>query len=213
LFLTKNMLKNISILNEEDIKSGKLITLIPELYDLKSVVENNDWHSNENVFDHTFSVLKHLKKIISELSPKTKEYLNEEIGDNTRKSLLIAATIFHDIGKKEVITDDGKFTPNHEEQSYEKAKNILKRFSLSDDEIGIVLKVIRSHGLLHRILLLNNHNFEKDITNFRKEFHDIHVELILLAYADTLSSYLKETRPVEFQFRINFYEKELKKFS
>lgn len=206
------MSKNISLLNEQDIQDGKLIALVPELYDLKDVIEKNEWHNNENVFDHTFSVLNYLKKIILDLGKETKQYLNEEIDNNTRKSLLMVATLFHDVGKSEVITDDGKYTPDHEEQSYKKAKKILERFDLSSKESKFILGIIKFHGLIHRMLLIDNHDLEEDVANLRKKLSDINVELILLSYADTMSSHLKETRPVEFQFRIDFYQKELKSF-
>jgi len=41
--------ENISILNRKNIKSGKLAKLIPELYELKKIIENNDWHEEESV--------------------------------------------------------------------------------------------------------------------------------------------------------------------
>lgn len=68
---------NISILNKENIKSRKLVDLIPELYKLNGVIENNDWHNKETAFEHTLSVLDNLEKIIRGLKKENKKILNE----------------------------------------------------------------------------------------------------------------------------------------
>jgi hypothetical protein len=80
--------KNISLLSKTDIKSGKLVNLIPEFYELKNVVENNDWHHKENVFDHTLSVLDSLGKTLRNLNKETGQFLDKKIDGSTRKYLL-----------------------------------------------------------------------------------------------------------------------------
>lgn len=226
---------NISILNKRDIKSGKLAKLIPEFYELKKVVENNPWHNRESVFNHTLSVLEGMEKIIRDSKKEIKQALNEIIDKNSRKNLLYVAALLHDIGKKETVIDLGdgaRGCPGHEEKGAEKVEKILKRFDLSQKEFKIITDIVRNHGVIHDIVGLGNIDFRKDITkehslthaviglenknfqeeykNFKKKFSNIHLELILLAFADTIGSYLKKTKPTEFHQRINFYKKELK---
>jgi len=207
------MNKNISLLNKTNIKSGKLFNLIPEFYDLKNIVENNDWHNKENVFNHTLSVLDSLEKVLRNLNKKTKQFLGKKINNNSRKSLLKMATLFHDIAKKETLTNNDNTTMclNHEEKGSKKVEKILKRFDLSNSESKIIINIIKYHGLMHKILSPQNQNFQKEYANFRKKFfNNIYPELILLAYSDTIGSHLKKTHPLEFKSRISFYKKEIK---
>ncbi len=204
--------KNILLITQNNIRSGKLTALIPEFYNLKSVVENNDWHHKENVFDHTLSVLKNLDKTLLNLNKGTKQFLNEKVGTINRKNLLRVATLFHDIAKKETLVKNINSTlcPNHESKGSLKTKEILKRFNLSDKENKFILSIVKNHGLIHRILPPENQNFRKEFANFKKRFfHNIYSELILLAFADTAGSYLKKTHPAEFKSRISFYKKEI----
>lgn len=208
------MHKSISLLSKTNVKSRKLINLIPEFYELENVVENNDYHHKENVFNHTLSVLNNLEKVLRNLNKETKQFLNKKIDGSTRKNLLKIATLFHDIAKKETIIDNNGSTlcrPGHEAKGSIKAKTLLKRFKLSDKELTFVLSIIKNHGLMHKILPPGNQNFQKKFVSFKKRFfHNIYPELILLAFADTVGSYLFETRPIEFKSRISFYKKEIK---
>jgi len=226
---------DISILTEGNIKSGRLIKIIPELYELKKIIENNPWHNKESVFGHTLSVLENLEKIIRKSNEGTKQALNKIVDKNSRKRLLFSAALLHDIGKKETITDLGIGTrgcPGHEKKGGKRAEKILKRFDLSQKEFKIITDIVRNHGVIHDIVGLGSNDFLKDITkekslthvvvrledknfqkeygNFKKKFSKIYLELILLAFADTIGSYLKKTKPAEFNHRIDFYKKELK---
>jgi len=218
----------------EKIKSRKLEKIIPEFYKLKDVVENNPWHNQEPVFDHTLSVLANLEKIIQNLKKETKQTLNKIIEKNSRKNLLKFAALLHDIGKKETIVSldsDVRRCPNHEKVGAKKVEEMLKRFSLPRKEAKIITGIVRNHGIIHDIIGLGNKGFQKDILkerslthavvgledknfqkeyqNFKKKFSKIYLELILLAFADTIGSYLQKTKPAEFHHRINFYKKEL----
>jgi len=203
----------LSSLTIKKIKKKELEKLIPEFYQLEEVVENNPWHNEESVFDHTLSVLDNLEKIIRNSKKEIKQALNKIIDKNSRKSLLYVAALLHDIGKKETITDLGggaRGCPGHEKKGVQKTEKILKRFSLSQKEFKIVTDIVRNHGVIHDIIGLENKNFQKEYKNFKKKFSNIYLELILLAFADTIGSYLKKTKPAEFRYRINFYKKELK---
>ncbi|MFH1181233.1 MAG: HD domain-containing protein [bacterium] len=203
---------NISIINRRNIKSGRLVKLIPEFYELKKVVENSPWHDREAVFDHTLSVFCSLEKIIRNSKRGIRQALNKIVDKNSRKSLLYVATLLHDIGKTETITDLGggvRGCPGHERKGALKTEKILKRFSLSQKESKIIIDMVRNHGVIHDIIGLGCKDFQKEYKNFKKKFSSIYVELILLAFADTVGSYLKRANPLEFRHRIDFYKKEL----
>ena len=232
--------ENISIINIRDIKNKRLAKIIPEFYELRDVIENNPWHNQEPVFNHTLSVLDNLEKVIHNSSKDIKRALTEVVDKNSRNDLLYVAALFHDIGKKETITDLGngvRGCPGHERKGTGKAEKILKRFDLSKREFKIITGIVRNHGVIHDIIGLGckdfrksvgkerslthvvtgleNKNFQTEYKSFKKEFSNIsyYLELILLAFADTVGSYLEKTKPAEFRHRVNFYKKELKSLS
>ncbi|KPJ55275.1 hypothetical protein AMJ47_00115 [Parcubacteria bacterium DG_72] len=217
------------------IKKREFEKLIPEFYKLEEVIENNRWHNRESVFDHTLSVLDNLERIIRSSKKEIKQALNKVIDRNSRKNLLRIAALLHDIGKKETITNLGdgvRGCPGHEKKGAQKTRKILKCFDFSPKESKIIIDIVRNHGTIHDIIGLGykdfkrsakkergltyavtgleNKNFQKEYRNFKKKLSNIYLELILLAFADTIGSYLKKTRPAEFNHRINFYKKELK---
>ncbi|MDP3991184.1 MAG: HD domain-containing protein [Candidatus Nealsonbacteria bacterium] len=227
----------LSDLTIKKIKKKEFKNLIPELYQLEGVVENSPWHNKESVFDHTLSVLDNLEKIIRNSKKKIKQALNKIIDKNSRKSLLCIAALLHDIGKKETIADLGggaRGCPGHEKKGAQKTKKILNRFNLSPKELKIITDIAKNHGvthdivglgckdfqkgaekehsLTHAIAGLENKDFQKEYKNFKKKFSNIYLELILLAFADTIGSYLKKTKPAEFRCRTDFYKKELKNY-
>ncbi|MBU2540235.1 HD domain-containing protein [Patescibacteria group bacterium] len=208
--------KNIASLNKANILSGKLFNLVPEFYELKNVIETNDWHPDISVFDHTLSVLKNLEKTLLVLGGNIKKTLNQKIDTNTRKILLKVATIFHDIVKKETLIDDNGITdcPGHDKMSVIKAEKILKRFNLSDKEMKFVLDILEYHHEFHKLLAPENQNFQKDFVILKNKFTNyIYPELVLLAFADTIDSNIRKTKPKEYRNRINFYKKEIEKLS
>ena len=193
-------------INKKNILSGKLKGLIPEFYDLKNTVEDNEWHIKETVFDHSLSVLENLEKIFRNLD---KNILNK-----SRKNLLRIAALLHDISKPETMVYENGIANSlgHEQKGSIKAKKILKRFNLSKKESGIITNVVKYHGLIHKIISPDNKNFQEEYKKFKKRFSkSIFFELILLGYADTIGSYLKKSNPNRYKHRINFYKKELKK--
>lgn len=204
------------LLDKDNIASGKLTELIPKFYELKNVTENMSWHNRESVFDHTLAVLRDLERILGTLPDEStmKQALCEKIDTHTREALLRVATLFHDIAKPEtIVTDDDGTTrcPGHERAGSEKVGAILKRFDLSDREIERIEQVIENHGLLHAMLPPSKPEFAQEYEEFKGRFLDnIYPELMLLAYADTIGSYQRETAPEEYRARVSFYEQEIR---
>jgi len=210
------MKRNIASLNKTNLVSGKLKTLVPELYVMQDAVEDNDWHLEESVFDHTVSVVGSLEKTLLNLTGPLKRRMNEEVDKNSRKILLKIAAIFHDISKPETLSKEGYPTRcvGHERIGAERTRNILRHFDLSTKELDMIVEIIKNHMTMHYILEPGNPNFQKEFVAFKNKFlKTIYPELIMLTFADTINSGLRKTHPKEFKYRIDFLKKELAKLS
>lgn len=199
----------VSAITIEKLKDNQFQDELPEFFELKNYVENNSWHNNDSVFNHTLTVLEELEKLLININNKINSYLNQKIDNYTKRDLLFLGTLFHDIAKSDtfVKTDSSTTCKNHEELGAEKVTQILDRFDLSNQEKAIIIDIVKYHGEIHIILSPNNENLEEQYQKFKTERHDIFMELILLAMVDALGSQLKENNPEEFNFRIDFYKK------
>ena len=188
------------------IKNKEFKDVIPELYELEGVIENNLWHTNDSVFDHIISVVTELEDVIERANENIKNYLGEKIDNYTKKEILFLGSIFHDIAKKETFIKEGDATKctGHEEKGGEKVKDIIKRFDLSEREQGLVIQIVKNHGVIHEILNNPDEDIEKQVDDFKEEHPDIFLETALLAMADLLGSQLKNNSPKEFEFRKEF---------
>ncbi len=207
------MLK-VSAINIEKLRNNQFQEELSEFFELKNYVENNGWHNNDSVFNHTLTVLEELEKLLKTINNKINSYLNQKVDNYTRKDLLFLGTLFHDIAKSDsfVESDESTSCLKHEELGGEKVKSILNRFDLSNREKDIVIRIVKYHGEIHVILEPKNDKLEEQYQKFKSECHDIFMELILLAMADTLGSQLKDNNPEEFNFRIDFYKKIINDF-
>lgn len=193
----------------EKIKNREFEKDIPELYELENVIENNPWHSNDPVFNHTISVTVELNNLFDAVNNKIKDHLNQKIKNYSRKKLLFLATVFHDVAKKETFTIENNITETigHEEMGSEKLRNIVSRFGLSEDEIELISKIVKNHKFIHDISNLPREEASEKWEEFKKENSDIFLEIALLTITDTLVSYLKISKPEECAFRISFVDK------
>jgi putative nucleotidyltransferase with HDIG domain len=202
---------NISEITIKKLKAGDLAIQLPEVYELKDVIENNRAHINQSVFDHTLAVVNNLKKIVED--GQQNNYLEKLIGENSKKQLLIFATFFHDIGKKETLVEkDGKNKClGHEAVSAKKVPDILERFNLLPTEKDYIIRIIFNHGVLHDFMdKVDRTNLELEYNNAIKEIKDIIYEILILTEADMMAGDLKKNSPDEYNFRMNFYNKVIK---
>lgn len=188
----------------EKIKNREFEQVIPELYELEEVIENNLWHNNDPVFNHVVSVSTELNKLFEEVNDKIKAYLAEKIKNYSRKDLLFIAAIFHDISKKETLKGNNKITEcvEHEKMGAEKLGSILLRFDLTEEEKERVIRIVRNHGFIHY-----NFGYLEKWEEFKIRNTDIFLDIALLTKADILGSQLKQNDPKEFKLRIDFVNK------
>ena len=190
------------------LKKGEFQNAFPEVYALKNVVENNAWHDNESVFDHTMNVLYMLEQIKKYCSKRVKNYLEQTLDDNTQWETLYVGGLLHDRGKESTLknTQSGTTCPGHEGKGAKIISSTLNKIFLSDLEQRIVKKIVEYHGHPNNIIHPNNENLEEQYDKLMSQQSDISVELNILALADTLSSKpLRINNPKEFKMRTGFY--------
>ncbi|HMI09058.1 MAG TPA: HDIG domain-containing protein [Candidatus Saccharimonadales bacterium] len=169
---------DLSALSVERIRSGALKDTLPELYDLEQIVENNLWHLEQNVFDHSIAALQAL----DEYTSKRFELRDENY------ALLRAAVLLHDIGKLKafyVNTSGQTSAPSHAQMGRWLTTPILRRLGFTNDETAYVSNLIGDHILVCDLL-------ELTVKTGRQEYIEIlkaqrpHMwrELLLIAYAD-----------------------------
>lgn len=202
----------INEITPENILAENLKKEIPELYALKKIVENDEFHDNEDVFTHTLDVLDKLEKVIQENNAE--RYLSERIEEHTKKELLIIATLLHDIAKPETIKHFGEETscPGHEKKATEKSLSIIGKFSLTEKEKSIVLEIIQFHGEIHRIYDPPNENAEYEVEMLKKEHKTVFSELMILGIADFIGSQLEKKDKKDYEFRMKKYSEALDSF-
>jgi len=52
---------------------------LPEFFELEKFIENNAWHNNDSVFNHTLAVLDELEKLLKNINNKIDSYLNQKV--------------------------------------------------------------------------------------------------------------------------------------
>lgn len=208
----KNKKIDILSITSQDLKNGVYKKIIPEYYALKEATENNPWHLNQNVFDHVVAVFKGLETTFEfdflrkKTKEKIKEHLKKQVGNHTRRELLIISTLLHDIAKTIVlIKDSNGFTmcPAHEIIGGVMVGKFAKRFNLNKKAQDCIKKIVHFHGFTNDILTLviRKKNLNKHLELFKEAVEGIHIELFLLMYADILGSDLKKAIPEEYKNR------------
>jgi UTP:GlnB (protein PII) uridylyltransferase len=190
------------------VRGGDFIDSVPELYELSSVVENNEGHDHDDVFNHTVHVLGELVELIKDYEGRLGQLLGQRVVKYTRKDLLMLATMLHDIAKKETLVKnaDGRTSAEgHEKAGMRKAQVILQRFDLSAPEAEIVLEIIGFHGELHLLSEKGSALTKSDTDDFRRKHAKLLPELLLLCMADTKGSQLEKTNLVAFDKKMNFF--------
>ncbi|MCK4589850.1 MAG: HD domain-containing protein [Nanoarchaeota archaeon] len=202
------MLK-ISDITIEKLENNELKDILPEFYELKDVIENNEAHVNDSVFNHSVNYIKKLQEFIPTLNKKIQKYLDQKIDNHTKKELLIIVALFHDIAKGETMAEKNgeTFCPEHELQGSIKVKPILERFDLTPKQKDYILDTIKNHGHPHVAVMSDAP--EENLKKFVENFSNNYIELIILAISDTMASQLDQSNPPEYQKRINLFQKYL----
>lgn len=204
---------NVETITPTDLRSEKYISVFPEYYQLKGVIENDEkWHVNQNVFDHVLAGFENLEKILSldflpvDVAEKISAYLDQRVEELTRKNLLKIGIFLHDIAKKDTVMEikPGFFScPGHELIGASQVKNYQERFGLTSTETEYVRRLVLNHGLVSSIATLTMANGDQNryFELFQKAVGDVAIELLLLIKADDEATDLAKTSPNEFNNR------------
>lgn len=146
---------------------GRLMDIMPEVYNLIDIPQRPDYHPEGDVFEHTMQALdsaarfKNYDLLISnkEIKCESKIISKENIGNlnseefikiqnmsdiELQKLIIMWAVLCHDLGKFEV-TDENLRAIGHEEAGVPLAKSLLKRFTNDEFLIKSVLKLVKYH--------------------------------------------------------------------
>ncbi len=203
---------DISSITSVKLKRGDYEQLLPEYYALKSITENNPWHSNQNVFDHVVAVFEGLEEVsrLNFLDDKKRNklsnYLNTKVGSLSRKELLTVATLLHDVAKADLLikSPSGNTScPGHELIGSSMVIRFSDVFGLDEKGINQVTKIVHYHGDVNDFLTLIIHkdNQKKYLRLLRTVVEDIDIELLLFMYADMMGSDLKMLNSAEYKKR------------
>ncbi len=155
---------------EEKLRSGKLRRLLPEIYDLKRVVENNVWHKNQTVFDHTVGVFQGMREVLDfRLNETLKARLaSTQVGTLSRSEALLAAALLHDIAKpvtwKRDVTGITS-CPWHEEIGSTMVPAFADRLCLDLMDVQHIQSLIKGHGFAYGTFTLIS-----DLLDLLKDF-------------------------------------------
>jgi hypothetical protein len=200
---------NITGITSKLLREKKYINDLPEYYDLSKVLENNLWHSNQNVLDHVIAVFAGMEEMLQfkELDQKQKNYIekyfSEKVGNLSRREILIVSVLLHDIGKSEtrILHPDGTTSyPKHELISAQKVTDYSSRFGLSGKDREYIERIVANHSRVYGVLsgAISKGNWENSFAQLKSMLGDVMTEMIFLIHSDLLGSDLKQNAPDAF---------------
>ncbi len=203
----------------ESLRAGELRTDLPELYRLADAVECNDWHENENVYEHTLAVIGQLDLLLDlewlqceSMRGEWQRYLQSTVERSTRRQVLRLAALVHDFAKFETIAkdEDGKTScRGHEDLSARYVRQSAGRFGLTRNETLLCARIVRDHAEPDRVhnetLELPRRERAEAIRSLYEKARQYWGELLLLALADTLANQLVRSRPRRYHSQVDFF--------
>lgn len=188
------------------LKTGAYSESLPEVTLLAAFVENNPWHQQQSVFDHTVRVLEEVEEQLT--SSAIDQKLLSVISRYSKKTLLLLGTILHDVAKSRIwIVDEEGITrsPGHELFGAHMAKIIACRLGLDKTEAEYVATIVRNHGLVSEVvnlMMFDQSRFLEWRSLFRETVGAMELELVVFIKADVKGSDLQKLMPDDFSRRI-----------
>jgi len=185
--------------------------LIREISRLRGITQGSGHRFD--VYFHTLEVLDQLVNNVLPLDfvpdavrQRVHTVLEEEIGQVSRRDLLVLATALHDLGKIGGGMDE---TASHALKGIEATRPILARFGLSDPQRGLVLDVIAHHVPAKQRRagepwedFVERGGLDGLYQEMTREGENAHpIETILHYHADILGRKGDETSPIEVERR------------
>lgn len=180
---------------------------VPEFAALEHCEQNPVWHKEGNALQHTKNVVAAMHKLIQEFDCRTHHNLMELMVDAEEARILMAAALFHDIGK--AVTTEFKKGAWHS-YGHEIESEKITRSVLWDEKFDIREAVCALVGLHMEPLNLTRSNFKKLTMKMDRRLAEGHYSyspvsinhLFLLKIADTMGSDMTDTdrKNLDIQF-------------
>jgi len=196
---------------------------VPKFLNLKKVIENNQYHYNQSVYDHILEVLERAVNFSSgdfieneEAKRLFIEFTNQEIGELKIKDSMLLTALLHDVSKSAKYNDgDGKEQAvlktdsngktegqMHEYVSSLLAPQFLEDRGLSEEAVNHVCKVIKLHDAFDEdyFKMVLDWPIEQIVDNVKLRAEGVYIEALFNIYCDCFTA-----KP--FQFALKTIEK------
>jgi len=209
------------ITNLQSVTPANLRDALPELYRLRNLRENNDWHADDPLAQslRLARFVGRLPRSLPEIPAETlRPALASALNRTPVHALLTFTALIHDVGKGPTFRRDADGLtrcPGHEAAGASLASAICKRFALPSAETRFVTALVGAHGepyeLYKQIKGLPPPRQKERLSAF-EERHAPHLPfLLLLAWGDMTTSDLPDRRPAKYLAIRKFYEGWLKR--
>lgn len=190
-------------LYEHHINPQELRFILTQLAPLKECIENNPWHTNESVYNHTIKVVKQLAECVESSNGRIKLYVGEKLDQRSRYDLLVVSALLHDMGKINTFRVEDGITSavGHEEEGAILSVPILNELNFSYRQSEFITTIIREHGMLSDLLSESEDRFSLSADVLRERMGSDFDSLVLLAKADLMGSDWQSTNPVDYLMR------------
>ncbi len=136
---------------------GLLDVVLPEVADMKGVLQPPEFHPEGDVYEHTLLMLEKMKRPYS------------------KRAEFVLGVLLHDVGKPDTykLKDRIRFD-GHTERGAEKAEKMLHRLRFSNETIRTVTDLVRSHMRFMNVQDMREAKLKRLL---RREDFDLHLEL------------------------------------
>lgn len=211
------------MLNLQAIEQGLFAGLLPELYALQIIEEQNDWHTDD-VYQQSVRLFQWVDQLPGSVLGRLRGHdpilerllsgpVDAELGHHTTGEVLRFVALVHDTGKYTTlaIQDDGTtHCPGHETVGADLSPTICARFDFTQIETRFVTDLVRGHGepyaLFKAIAQIPTEHRQEQLHHFEVEHASHLLPLLLLAYGDLVTSQLEQNRPEKYTSLLDFYQ-------
>ena len=191
---------------------GILDAILPELTRGRDMEQPPNYHYYD-VLEHQFQALKSIQplldgKIDTPIIHEYKDYFDEEVGEGyTRRDLLLAATLLHDVGKPDTqnVGDKGQITfYEHEHVGGDIIEDVAQRLKFDRRSKNFMEEVVRHHMRPWKMAKDGEMPTPKAVRNFAQKAGDVAPAVLLLNMADLIAARGPNLDDKEWQYRMDF---------
>lgn len=202
------------------LRNGDYRTQLPDFYRLKDIVENNAWHLQQPVLDHSLLSAEKLLQIMTsqeiplEARSAFEGYLSADLDGVPKEELFKISVLLHDIGKittLEIQPNGSTWCPGHAEVGATLIPAYAGAFGMSAAQQAYVEQVVRFHMVPFEKLgdALADGDTPKHLDEIKQVARDYYPELLVLAYADMSGCELPTETVGNYESRVRIIKQAL----